>query len=461
MALLLTMNAFSGNPKKAEKYRDKGIEYYNAKQYDKALPEFLKYAKEAPNDFYPYYWLAWTYYFQNRYQEALANFKTSNSLLEFWDNYKGLAFCYEAFNDYETALRYNLKYAKLVPKNYDQWHPHNSLGWNYYFLQMYYDAIEEFQKAIQITPAVSSYIGLSEVYLDIGQYEKARNILLRLMERPQGEIDVDQIRHRLAYCHISVGKFDEAYKIFGNKNTLGIQIRKAQYGLKVLVVRKNGPGDLAGFKRGDVLVEFNGIPLTAMTEKEFSAKTIGQLDFGAKTKFKIYRNGYYDDLYVYPGISPAIYELAFNDPDCSKQRKAAGNDAADAKVNIAVMNLNAHGVAEEDAIALSSRLRSILFNAYRYNVLERENMQDILGEQALQQAGATTDDNLVKAGKLLNVKYIIGGSISKIGESHSISLRMINVETGTIEAMATEEIRGTIEDVYTEGLRNAAYKLIR
>jgi len=59
------------------------------------------------------------------------------------------------------------------------------------------------------------------------------------------------------------------------------------------------------------------------------------------------------------------------------------------------------------------------------------------------------------------VEYIIGGSISRIGEQYSLSLRLINVESGNITSVATEDIHGTIENVYTDGVRNVVYKLIQ
>ncbi|MFO7890397.1 MAG: PDZ domain-containing protein [bacterium] len=445
----------------ADHFKDKGKEYYKSGKYEEALTNFLKYQELASNSYYPYNQLGWTYYYLGKYQDAITNFNKSNKIKESYGNYQGLGRCYDALEDYENSLQYYLKYAKLHPENSNSWRPHNSLGWTYFNLQMYYDAIEEFKSSILINPIINSYLGLCNVYMDLDDYDKARDILLNLAGRTKKEQQESVIKIMLGYCHVSQGRLEEAYKVFGNRNTLGLRIKNAQNGIKILSVRKNGPGYLAGLKPGDVMMEINGISLDTVSVAKFSSKILYQQEFGAKVKLKIYRDGYYDDKYVYLGISPEIYNLAQNDPDCIRQRKEAGTEEDDVKINIAVSTLNAQGVSEEDALALSSRLRSALFNTYKYNVLEREKMKEILREQGFQQAGATSDEKLVQAGKLLNMEYIVGGSINRIGEVYSISLRLINVESGNISSVATEDIKGSIEDVYTSGVRNVVYKLIQ
>jgi len=443
----------------ADHFRDKGKEYYESGNYEEALTSFSKYAELKPKDWYPYNRLGWTYYYLGKYQDAITNFNKSNFLKESYGNYQGLGRCYDVLEDYEHSLQHYLKYARLHPDNSNSWRPHNSLGWTYFNLQMYYDAIEEFKRSIQINPIINSYLGLCNVYMDLDDYDKARDILLNLADRTKTEQQESVIKIMLGYCHVSQGRLEEAYKVFGNRNTLGLRIKNAQNGIKILSVRKNGPGYLAGLKPGDIMIELNGIPLNSILPAELSPKVLYQQAFGVKVKLKIFRDGYYDDKYVFLGISPGIYNRAKNDPDCIKQRKEVKRFGDDAKINIAVSTLKAQGVSDEDALALSSRLRSALFNTYKYNVLERERMKDILSEQGFQQTGATSDDKLVQAGKLLNVEYIIGGSISRIGEQYSISLRLINVESGNITSVVTEDIQGTIENVYADGVRNVVYKL--
>jgi hypothetical protein len=129
--------------------------------------------------------------------------------------------------------------------------------------------------------------------------------------------------------------------------------------------------------------------------------------------------------------------------------------------SLAVVDLNAYGVSDSDARALSSRLTSELFNSGKYIILEREKINEILTEQGFQQTGCTTSECLIEAGKLLNVHMIVGGSISKIGVFHTLELRLIDVETGKIISVANEDIEGDIGLVLTRGIRRAVNQLTR
>ncbi len=129
------------------------------------------------------------------------------------------------------------------------------------------------------------------------------------------------------------------------------------------------------------------------------------------------------------------------------------------KSYIAITNMTAINISNSDIIALTNRLQSEVVKLGKYIVLEREKMKEILKEQGFQLTGCTTSECMIEAGKLLSVEFIIGGSISKIGEIYSIELRVINIETGEIIASITEDIRGKIDMVLLVGLRNAAAKL--
>src|SRR5271157_183571 len=63
----------------------------------------------------------------------------------------------------------------------------------------------------------------------------------------------------------------------------------------------------------------------------------------------------------------------------------------------------------------SDKLRDELFNTGKFTVLERSRMNDVIKEQGFEQTGITNTDQAVKIGKLLNVTYIVTGSVNKIG----------------------------------------------
>jgi len=124
------------------------------------------------------------------------------------------------------------------------------------------------------------------------------------------------------------------------------------------------------------------------------------------------------------------------------------------------MELKNYGISKNEANALTDRLRTELFDTGHFKVVEREMMEDILVEQGFQQTGCTTDECLVEIGQLIGVEQMIGGSISKVGPVHSVSVRIISVETGEILATGTYDYEGNIGNLLRYGMRSVATRLV-
>lgn len=76
---------------------------------------------------------------------------------------------YEAGN-YDLALKDFSKYAELAPKDWYAW---NRLGWTYYQLSRYHDAIIQFEKSNKIEKKSGNYQGLGWSYTALGRYDNA------------------------------------------------------------------------------------------------------------------------------------------------------------------------------------------------------------------------------------------------------------------------------------------------
>ena len=127
------------------------------------------------------------------------------------------------------------------------------------------------------------------------------------------------------------------------------------------------------------------------------------------------------------------------------------------RINVAVMDLEATGgVAETDKRMLSDRLRTELLNTGRFKVIERNSMEAILKEQGLQLADCTSDECVIEIGQLLGVERMIAGSVGRIGSTHSVNLRMIDVETGEILLSRNVDCVCSIEEVFSTRLNQAA-----
>jgi hypothetical protein len=135
--------------------------------------------------------------------------------------------------------------------------------------------------------------------------------------------------------------------------------------------------------------------------------------------------------------------------------------AQNTKLNIAVLDLDPTNIREDDSRFLSDRLRIELFESGVFNVVEREKMNSILKEQGFQMSGCTSLECAVEVGQLLNVNQMVGGSIGRIENVYSITIRLINVETGALERTAKRDFRGSLSGMLTEVIPALADELSR
>lgn len=101
-------------------------------------------------------------------------------------------------------------------------------------------------------------------------------------------------------------------------------------------------------------------------------------------------------------------------------------------LNIAVIDFVAKGVSQDEAGLLTDLLRSDLVRTRVFTVLDRNNMQKMLKEQAFQNSGCSDSTCAVEIGKVLNMKYMVVGAFSKFGSTYVLVSDMIDVESGEI-----------------------------
>jgi len=137
----------------------------------------------------------------------------------------------------------------------------------------------------------------------------------------------------------------------------------------------------------------------------------------------------------------------------------AAQSPGEERITIAILDLEASGVSTAEAVSITNRIRNELFLTGRYKVVERGAMQEILTEVGFQMAGCTSSECIVQAGRILGVQQMVAGSLDKLGQLYTINLRMINVETGEILAVASADCRDEIEDVALKSTKEAVEKL--
>jgi len=118
------------------------------------------------------------------------------------------------------------------------------------------------------------------------------------------------------------------------------------------------------------------------------------------------------------------------------------------QISIAVQDLSAKGVAQADADILSDRIRTELVNTGLFRVMERGQMESILKEQGFQKSGICEEQScMVEVGQLLGVQRILSGTIGKIGQTYTITVRLIDVQSGEILIATTVDCKCAIDVV--------------
>ncbi|MEK6794355.1 MAG: CsgG/HfaB family protein [Spirochaetota bacterium] len=97
------------------------------------------------------------------------------------------------------------------------------------------------------------------------------------------------------------------------------------------------------------------------------------------------------------------------------------------------------GIAAADAQAIGTMFRGDIVTGGIFEILDRNNMNEVLKEQQFQTTGCTESACAVKLGKMLNMEYMIYGSVSKLGTAFFIQVEVINIETTRIVLSSKEK----------------------
>jgi TolB-like protein len=124
---------------------------------------------------------------------------------------------------------------------------------------------------------------------------------------------------------------------------------------------------------------------------------------------------------------------------------------------IAVLDLDTAAATREQAIALSNQLRAELLRTGRFTVVDRSQINAMLEEQAFQQAGCTSQECAVRVGRILGVRQIVTGSVTRVDAGlWQVSAILIDVETAETLRAETLNHEGSFTDLLTKGVRQLA-----
>lgn len=110
------------------------------------------------------------------------------------------------------------------------------------------------------------------------------------------------------------------------------------------------------------------------------------------------------------------------------------------------------GVSPPEARVMTERIRALLVQSGRFQIMERSRMEAILKEQGFSQNALACSDSdcSLKLGKLLAVRRLVTGSISRLGNLYTLTARILDVEKGQILQEAYLDCQGSLQQVLTQ-----------
>ncbi len=281
--------AIAIEPRAVDAYNERGVSYYRLQRYDLALRDFDAAIRIHPG--------------------ATYQINRANMLMK-------LRRKDEALGQYQQVIDLN-------PRDYQTF---SDLGMSLKMFGFYPDAVQSFLRANALAERFENYVELGDSYMEIEQYDPARKAFQRASDLAALD-DLESIAARIweaayfagnyddalqlafqglnrasspaarlqwtrnvGFCHLALGSKKNAVEAFQQTKFLGVLLGEVEEGLKVNRIYKNGPADLGGLQRGDVLLELNGVHLSgamARISEIIDQKTA----LGSSANIRLMRNG--------------------------------------------------------------------------------------------------------------------------------------------------------------------------
>ena len=128
-------------------------------------------------------------------------------------------------------------------------------------------------------------------------------------------------------------------------------------------------------------------------------------------------------------------------------------------LRVGLMPFKGEGYSIEELKTMTARFQDEVFKANKFQLMEQEKMQAIMNEQGLGQGGCTEAACFVEIGKAVGVEQMLMGSVSKIGKITSITIKIIDVQTGRIIKSTVMDTKDKYETILKKHLSRLAEKI--
>ncbi len=118
---------------------------------------------------------------------------------------------------------------------------------------------------------------------------------------------------------------------------------------------------------------------------------------------------------------------------------------SEGKQTVAILDFEGRGINQMEAATLTDRLMSEMVATNAVIMVERNQMNEILQEQGLQQSGCTSSECAAEVGALLGVQNMVSGSFGKLGNTYTVDAKMFSVETGATIRSSSKTHKGDVD----------------
>lgn len=123
----------------------------------------------------------------------------------------------------------------------------------------------------------------------------------------------------------------------------------------------------------------------------------------------------------------------------------------------AVLDLEAaEGVPAPLARALTGTVIDALLASQTLRVIDPATRDRVISEQGFQMGDFTGEASRVKVGRLLGARYLVVGSLSRVGNSYLVGLKAVDIESGELRATTTQKCSCSTEELVEFTRRSVA-----
>jgi hypothetical protein len=149
-------------------------------------------------------------------------------------------------------------------------------------------------------------------------------------------------------------------------------------------------------------------------------------------------------------VVKSLFALLFFIPSITGSYAADTGNKPDIKTidnYIAVFDFEVTTSDKGIARPLTESVRREIVLSGKYKVIDRGNMEKILGEQKFHMSGCVAGECIVEAGQLLGVGKLISGTVSMVGKTYYLTLSLISVKTGEVENVAEDTCKCEVDEL--------------